>query len=86
MERVPSGRWINVLLKVWYALFIPWLPFAFVAGTASDAGNTIHVHVFLASFYTYPIAVLIAAALYHKRRWLVLLPGLNLLGFLIAGF
>jgi len=86
VEKDPSEHWINILFKVWYVLFIPWLPLAFVAGMASDGGFTIPVKVFLTSFYTYPITVLVAAAFYHKTRYLVLLPCLNLLGFFISGF
>lgn len=81
-----SKRWVNILFWVWYALFLPWIPLAFVSAMAFDGGYTIQAYVFAACVYTYPIVVLIAAALYHRSDSLVLLPCLNLLGIVAVGF
>jgi len=81
-----SKRWVNVLFWVWYIIFLPWIPFAFISAMAFDAGYTIRTYVFAASVYSYPIVVLIAVAFYDRNDLLVLLPCLNCLGILISGF
>jgi len=75
----------KVALFIWSVLLIPWLPFALLSGMAFDAGRTTAAYVFVWSAWTYPISVAIAFALRRKIPAFVLLPLLNVFGFLLSG-
>jgi hypothetical protein len=85
MEQSAPDRWTTVVLVIWGILFVPWIPFAFAAGMAFDGGYTPGAYVFVGSVWTYPLVCLIAAILKERVRWLVLLPGLNVIVCLISG-
>jgi hypothetical protein len=82
----PGERWTTIVLGAWCVLLLPWAPFALFSPLAFDAGYTFNGYVFFWSVATYPVAVLVAALVRRKKPVLSLLPGLNLVAFLISGF
>jgi len=85
MDAETTKPWVFRLLVVWAFLLVPWAPFFLFSGMAFDAGPSIHAYVFVGSVWTYPFVLLTAALLRRKVPLLVVLPCLNLLGFLISG-
>jgi hypothetical protein len=76
---------VKKLLGFWVFLLIPWFPFAALAGMAFDGGRTLNAYIFVWSLWTYPVALVISVIL---KRWvpnMILLPFLNIMGFLISG-
>jgi hypothetical protein len=57
---------------------LPWIVVALDSLFASDAQHPIKVYLFLASVWTYPLAVVIVAMFRKKAPLIVLLPCLPL--------
>ena len=77
---------IKGLLAVWFVLAIPWAPFVMFSGLAFDNGASLGAYVFTLSLLLYPVTVTIAFLVRQKVPTLVLLPLLNLIGFVLGGF
>jgi hypothetical protein len=78
-------RTINGLLIAWAVLLIPWVPFAMLSGLAFDGGPTPQAYVFFWSVLTYPVAVVIAVLSRKRVPVLLLIPFLNVIGFIASG-
>lgn len=78
-------RYVRGFLIFWLALIVPWIPFAMLAGLAFDGGPRPSAYLYFWAVMTYPITVGIAAFSRKRVPVLVLLPLLNVLGFLGSG-
>jgi hypothetical protein len=78
-------RNIRGLLILWSVLLVPWLPFALLSGLAFDGGPTPQAYFFVWSVLSYPVAVGIAVLSRKRFPVLLLLPFLNLIGFILSG-
>lgn len=86
MDAGTTKPWVFRLLVVWAFLLVPWAPFFLLSGMAFDAGPSIQAYAFVWSVWTYPFVLITAALLRRKVPLLVLLPTLNLVGFLLSGW
>jgi hypothetical protein len=76
---------VKGLILAWFVLLIPWLPFAALAGMASDGGVPLTAYVFVGAIWSYPISLWIAFVARRKMPVLVLLPLLNVAAFCLVG-
>jgi hypothetical protein len=70
--------WLSVLL------LIPWIPMLFVSGMAFDAGNTTEAYVYITSFFSYPVTVIIAARMKERKPAFAFLPLVSICGVLMS--
>ncbi|MCU1286356.1 MAG: hypothetical protein JWO13_2706 [Acidobacteriales bacterium] len=71
---------VNFVLTLWVLLLVPWLLMLPISGMAFDAGPTRAAYIFVCSFWTYPVAVFLAAVFKRKTPLIVALPLVNLVG------
>jgi len=67
----------DVLMLVWFALLIPWLPVAFVSGMVFDAGRNLGLYIMVWSILLYPVSVAVAAKFRDGIPRLVCFPFCN---------
>jgi hypothetical protein len=68
----------RVLLTIWVLLVLPWLLFAPLSAMAFIVGDTWPVRLFVASVWSYGVAVFVAFKLLDRSRLAVLLPVLSI--------
>jgi len=73
------------MLICWLCLLVPWTFLCPLSAMAFDSGDSVHARLFLLFACTYPISVLIAGLLRKAKPWLILLPCINLVGWIVSG-
>jgi hypothetical protein len=78
-------EWLpDALMVFWVLLLVPWFFVWGLFGMVSDAGPSFLAYLFVASVWSYPVSVVLAATLRDRKPIMVFLPCLNGLGFLFA--
>src|ERR1041385_4998030 len=81
----PLHGGVKFLLAVWFALLLPWFPFAALAGLAFAGGPKWSSYLFVWSLWTYPLILFIGFWFRRKAPVLSLLPVFNVIGFFVGG-
>lgn len=77
-------KWVS---RFWYALMLPWIFIAPLAGMAFDSRSNAAAWIVVSAVWSFPVVIALSVWLRRKKPLLAFLPALNfILPFAIAAF